>query len=106
VHQWYCDWLSLGSVYLFMRIGAPPRAFLAHRRMQSAVESDRTRDKVPGFDPGAAPLGPMKKAQAHPHSWTSDCAHVSNRVPPQKRQRIRKAMTGRGTGRKTAWFGR
>jgi hypothetical protein len=49
---------------------------------------------------------PMRKAAGLPYQGMRVGAHRWSRVPSQKRRLIPKAMTGRGTGYRTAWFGR
>jgi len=48
------------------------RAASGPARLRAAIDSGRTRDKVPGFDPAAAPLGTDEESAGTPSTLSGD----------------------------------
>ena len=48
------------------------RAASGPARLRAAIDSSRTRDKVPGFDPAAAPLGTDEESAGTPSPLPGD----------------------------------
>jgi hypothetical protein len=50
-------------------------------RLKEKIDAGRTRDKVPGFDPGAAPLGTDEESAGTPPIRDDEQAARSSREP-------------------------